>query len=123
MIVVVGGFARCGSSMLMRMLRAGGIPALADDQEGGLEYHEAVELPDNHAWLAKADGMAVKVLDPHRCVVPRQYDARFILMRRNVHEQALSQEKFLRTVLPGLPVERGYAARLAKSLASDWNLV
>lgn len=96
MITFVCGLARCGTTMAMEMLRAGGIPPYHDQgAEIGWETRKIEGLPDNHAqWLPDAEGMAVKLIDPHRHRLPQGYECRFIWMRRDFREQVRSQIKF-----------------------------
>lgn len=63
-ITVVSGLPRSGTSMLMQMLEAGGMPVLSDgarspdpdNPKGYLEYEPVKALPKNAAWLAQAVG-------------------------------------------------------------------
>jgi len=57
--VMVSGFGRCGSTMLMHMLRAGGLP-FAD----GADPHSGEHPGAAGAHAAAAPGRVVKILDP-----------------------------------------------------------
>jgi len=100
-ITVVTGFGRSGTSLLMQMLAAGGMPML--DRYPSFENDNAVRLPRYHKWLDAYKGKAVKILDPQNFMPPKGYEYRFIWTRRNYTEQAKSMRKFLNTVA-GVPV-------------------
>lgn len=115
-VILVCGFGRCGSSLLMQMLAAGDIPVTGewpgfeDDRVG----------PDfDPAWIAAQHGRAVKLLDPqlfrHR-FLPGDY--RVIWLDRDRRQQARSQAKFIRAV-QGLPIDRRGIRRLAASYRRD----
>jgi len=77
-IVVVSGLPRSGTSMMMQMLAAGGLPPLTDgvrtadesNPEGYFELEAVKDLDkpsaraDRLAWLANARGKAVKIVTP-----------------------------------------------------------
>jgi len=99
MITIISGFGRCGSSLLMQMLNAGGMtclgsfPAFEDkrvDRNGDLDF------------LRDHDGCAVKVLDPHRYRFPEGVLFGAIWLDRDLKEQAKSTIKFQKRVL-GMP--------------------
>ena len=64
-IVVVTGFGRCGSSLAMRMLCAGGMPVTTDNRDS-FEDERVMRLPGDTRWLRECEGRALKVLDPYR---------------------------------------------------------
>lgn len=111
-IVLVCGFGRCGSSMVMQMLAAGGMatvgrgPAYEDDRAG--------ERPIDAAWMVSLAGSAVKVLDPHVTRPPIGPSYRVIWMERNEREQAKSQAKFLR-MMAGVELGRHEVRAFAAS--------
>lgn len=116
MITVVAGMPRSGTSLMMAMLRAGGMP-LYYDHEGSWETEKIMLLPHTHAWLAECDGKAVKMLDPHHATPPKDLAYRFIWMDRNDVEQAKSTVKFMRAM--GVPIDRRGAPRIAESIRHD----
>ena len=109
-IVVVSGLPRSGTSMMMQMLAAGGLPPLTDgvrtaddsNPEGYFEL-EAVKGLDKAppaqsegvAWLANARGKAVKILTPLLQYLPETYNYRVILMLRPLDEVITSQNTML----------------------------
>lgn len=103
-IVIVSGLPRSGTSMMMKMLDAGGIPPLTDnireaDQDnpkGYYEYERAKKLKDgDDAWLPDAEGKAVKIISALLPHLPDTYEYRVIFMRRAMPEILASQRKML----------------------------
>lgn len=93
----VAGLGRCGTTMMMTMLDAGGFPVTGPrpSYEPGDRWSNGA--PDC-AWIAAQGGKAVKWIDPTRCLtLPSLLDTRpvAILMERNLREQARSQIKML----------------------------
>lgn len=103
-VTIVSGLPRSGTSMMMKMLEAGGMQILTDsirtaDQDnpkGYYEFERVKALPDgDFGWLSDARGKAVKViaaLVPH---LPNNYTYRIIFMRRSMSEVLASQRKML----------------------------
>lgn len=114
-IIVVVGFARCGSSLLMSMLDAGGQPVVADSSVS-YESELVRGLPEKHRWLASCGGKAVKILEPQYLKPPQGYPYHFIWMNRDLQEQAKSQYAFV----SALGIKPNKTPRvLAKSLQRD----
>lgn len=117
-IILVAGFGRCGSSLVMQMLEAGGIPVTGDwpafehpnaNITGGGEIEED--------WLDSIPGHAIKVLDPQNGHIPKR-DYLCIWCSRDPTEQARSQVKFL-SVLCGIRPDRNMIRKLAASYGRD----
>jgi hypothetical protein len=103
-IVVVSGLPRSGTSMMMKMLEAGGIPPLTDeireadrDNPRGYYEFERVKQMDKGdlAWLPKARGKAVKVIAALLKHLPAEYQYQVIFMQRDLVETLRSQQKML----------------------------
>lgn len=102
-ITVVSGLPRSGTSMMMRMLEAGGLPALSDgvrrandDNPNGYYELEAVkELARDRSWLSRARGKAVKVLCSRIRDLPPEHEYLVLFMRRDVNEVNASQMAML----------------------------
>ncbi|MDP9166651.1 MAG: sulfotransferase domain-containing protein [Actinomycetota bacterium] len=94
----VCGFGRCGSSMVMRMLDAGGLPPAAGSSP------RAYELPDlspDSLTTLDLTGRAVKLLDYaqwHGIDTLPDIPWRFVFVERNHKQQATSMIKFLRGI-------------------------
>jgi hypothetical protein len=102
-ITVVSGLPRSGTSMMMRMLSAGGMPVLADDtrpadEDNPLGYYEldAVKgLRNDRRWVQNAVGKAVKVVHLLLPELPPDYAYRVVIMRRDLGEVLASQRAML----------------------------
>src|SRR5262245_14505758 len=117
-ITFVSGFPRCGSSMVMQMLKAGGFPLFYDEgREAAYETTLIFKLPGDCAWLLRCQGRAVKLLDPHVYTPPRELSYDVIWLERDPVEQARSQVKLLNALGGALntPAER----LLAQTIVSE----
>ncbi len=102
-ITIVTGLPRSGTSMMMKMLEAGGIPPLTDKErkadddnpKGYYEFERVKKLPDDTVWLSEAEGKAVKVISQLLKHLPDHYEYRVIFMQRNLDEILASQKKML----------------------------
>jgi hypothetical protein len=97
-ILLVTGLPRSGTSLMMQMLHAGGLPVFRDTDSWSYETEFITRLPDDSAWLHDCHGKVVKLLDPHRWTLPPGLPYLFIWMSRNSKQQAKSQVKFLKTL-------------------------
>jgi len=104
MITIVSGLPRSGTSMMMQMLAAGGMPILSDGERqadednprGYLEWERIKQLPKDPGCIAEAEGKAVKVVSRLLTSLPNVHDYRVILMQRPLPEVLASQEVMLR---------------------------
>ena len=102
-VTVVSGLPRSGTSMMMRMLAAGGMPILVDDVRradadnplGYFEFDPVKRTAQDPAWVSMARGEAVKVIYALLRKLPPGYEYRAIVMRRDVHEVVASQAAML----------------------------
>ena len=103
-IVVVSGLPRSGTSMMMKMLEAGGLPPVVDglrqpdtDNPEGYYEHERIKQLDkgDSDWVAEAQGKTVKVISALVEFLPPGYHYRLIFMNRNMDEVLCSQRKML----------------------------
>lgn len=98
-ITLVSGFGRCGSSLVMQMLAAGGMPATG-------EYPTFEATCPGHTrgvdWWPTLAGKAHKVLNPTWDNVPGWVESgyRAIWLDRDPAEQAKSHQKFSAMFLP-----------------------
>lgn len=90
-VYVVTGFGRCGSTLTMRMLQAGGMPVIG--QPPAFESMRTAALGYDADWVLQQRGHAVKVLY-HRGLEFLPGDWRFIWLKRNYKQQARSFKKF-----------------------------
>ena len=103
-IIIVSGLPRSGTSMVMKMLEAGGIPPLVDhirtadddNPKGYYEFERAKKLKEGDvAWLLEAQGKVVKVIGALLVELPPDYEYRVLFMRRRIEEVLASQSKML----------------------------
>lgn len=102
-ITLVSGLPRSGTSLLMQMLAAGGIPPLtdgiraADDDNpaGYFELERVQQLKTDSAWLNEARGHAVKIITMLLYDLPPRLPCRILLMQRNLDEVLASQRTML----------------------------
>ena len=92
-IIVVSGTARSGTSMLMRILEAGGVPVLTDNirtpdyynPKGYYEYEPYKLLPNDVSWMPNAINKAVKILGTKILDLPSDYNYKIIFIRLDRH--------------------------------------
>lgn len=102
-IIVVTGLPRSGTSMMMQLLAAAGIPPHTDRQRaadpdnprGYYEHSAAMRLHDDTAWVPEARGKAVKIVAPLLLYLPRGEQYRLIIMHRALDEVVASQRAML----------------------------
>ena len=103
-VTVVSGLPRSGTSMMMKMLEAGGIPPITDEireadmdnPKGYYEFERVKQLDKgDKEWVADAQGKSVKVISQLLRHLPADYDYKVIFMRRNMDEILASQKKML----------------------------
>ena len=103
-ITVVSGLPRSGTSMMMKMLEAGGLPPLTDNvrtadednPKGYYEFERVKQLPKGDvAWLSAAQGKVVKVIAALLPYLPGGYHYRVIFMQRAMPEVLASQRQML----------------------------
>jgi len=103
-ITIVSGLPRSGTSMMMKMLEAGGIPPIIDelreaDEDNPKGYYEfervkAMDKGDT-AWIAEGHGKVVKVISALLKHLPPGEQYRVVFVRRNMSEILASQRKML----------------------------
>ncbi len=104
-IVVVSGLPRSGTSMIMKMLEAGGLPVLTDgirsaDEDNPKGYYEVERVKNlaaeaDKGWLTEARGKVVKVISFLLKSLPPQFNYRIVFIRREMEEVLASQRKML----------------------------
>ncbi|MGD2205937.1 MAG: sulfotransferase domain-containing protein [Anaerolineae bacterium] len=102
-IVIVSGLPRSGTSMMMKMLEAGGMQVLTDyireadedNPEGYYEFERVKQIEQDKAWLPEAQGKVVKMIAALLKNLPPEYAYKVVFMRRNVQEVLASQREML----------------------------
>lgn len=103
-IIVVSGLPRSGTSMMMKMLDAGGLPILTDNlreadannPKGYYEFERVKELPNgDYGWIPEAGGKVVKIVTGLVMSLPSDARYKVIFMQRAMKEVLSSQKKML----------------------------
>src|SRR5580704_12706350 len=104
MITIVSGLPRSGTSLMMQMLDAAGLPALSDGErkadtdnpKGYLEWERIKQLPKDSSLIAEAEGKVVKVISQLIMSLPAGHEYRIVFMQRPLPEVLKSQDEMLR---------------------------
>ncbi len=104
-LVVVSGLPRSGTSMMMKMLEAGGLPIMTDNvrtadvdnPKGYYEYERVKDLEKetDKSYLRDGRGKVLKVISFLLKDLPDDNAYRIIFMRRDLQEVLASQNKML----------------------------
>ena len=102
-ITVVSGLPRSGTSLMMQMLAAGGLPPLTDgirapdedNPRGYLEFEPVKRTRQDPSWVSSANGKCVKMVYLLLRDLPAASQYRVILMRRDLSEVIASQAAML----------------------------
>jgi len=103
MIVVVSGLPRCGTSLMMQMLSAGGLPVITDDERkpdadnprGYFELEKVKKIKQDSSWLDEAEGKCFKMVSMLLFDLPPERCYKVIFMLRNMSEILASQALML----------------------------
>jgi hypothetical protein len=102
--VVVSGLPRSGTSMMMKMLQAGGLELVTDsirnadddNPNGYFEFERVKQMSaGDRTWLDKAGGKVVKVISALLEHLPSDRSYKIIFMEREIKEVLASQKKML----------------------------
>jgi hypothetical protein len=104
-LVIVSGLPRSGTSMMMKMLEAGGVPIMTDSErvadidnpKGYFEYERVKDLEKetDKSYIGQGRGEALKVISFLIKDLPDDNDYRVIFMRRDLGEVITSQNKMI----------------------------
>lgn len=102
-ITIVSGLPRSGTSMMMQILDAAGVPILTDKErtpdnnnpKGYYEFEPVKKLMVDKSWLPQAKGKCVKIIAQLLPFLPANYNYKIIFMRRNMDEVLKSQQIML----------------------------
>lgn len=121
-VTVVSGLPRSGTSMMMRMLEAGGLPVMTDhirvpDESNPKGYYELEQVKQlkegNTGWVSEGIGKVVKIISSLLEYIPPEHQYRIVFMQRNMGEILASQrEMLLRRGQPADQVGDDYLAGL-----------
>jgi predicted AlkP superfamily phosphohydrolase/phosphomutase/predicted Zn-dependent protease len=121
-VTIVSGLPRSGTSLMMQMLQAGGLPSLTDgtraadenNPRGYFEFEKAKQLPTDNSWLPSGKGRAVKIVAQLLRALPvtQEFRYRVIFMQRDLDEVIASQKKMLGQTETPANLARAFAAQL-----------
>jgi hypothetical protein len=102
-VSIVSGLPRSGTSMMMRMIDEGGIPALIDNvrqadednPKGYYEFEPVKRTKQDPSWIEQACGKVVKMVHLLLLDLPKNREYRVIFMRRKLEEVVRSQNVML----------------------------
>lgn len=102
-VTIVSGLPRSGTSMMMQMLEAGGMPVLTDhirkadedNPRGYYEFEKAKKIEEDSSWLKNARGKTLKMVSALIYHLPSNENYRVIFMRRDMEEVLQSQAAML----------------------------
>lgn len=104
-IIVVSGLPRSGTSMMMQMLAAGGVPIVSDgvrtpDESNPAGYLEleavkTLDKPGDRRWLTESRGRAVKIVSALLEHLPPSHNYQVIFMERPLADVLVSQDAML----------------------------
>lgn len=102
-ITIVSGLPRSGTSMMMKMLEAGGMSILTDNirvadednLKGYYEFERVKKLEEDKEWLDDAKGKVVKVISYLLKYLPDTHKFKIIFMQREIFEVLASQRKMM----------------------------
>jgi len=128
-VTIVTGLPRSGSSLLMQMLEAGGVPPLYDgvreadenNPRGFYEYEPVKKGREYGQWMPGARGRAVKIIAPLLRALPRNQQYRAVICHRPLDQILASQAKMLSRLDPenaqqDRPLRRNYLRQLNRAL-------
>ncbi len=123
-VTLVSGLPRSGTSMMMKMLEAGGMQVLADhlrtanedNPEGYYEFERVKKIEHDHAWLDDARGKVVKMISALLRHLPPTYRYKVVFMRRRLEEVLASQRQML--IRRGKPTDTTSDAKMAEFFAN-----
>ena len=102
-ITIVSGLPRSGTSMMMQMLEAGGLPVCTDgvrsadldNPRGYYEFEPVKEVRRDCSWLNQARGKATKMVYRLLYDLPTGYEYRILFLQRDLREVLASQRAML----------------------------
>ncbi len=102
-ITIVSGLPRSGTSMMMQMLEAGGMPVVTDNirrpdednPRGYYEFEKVKKIKEDVSWLDSCQGRAFKMVTALLYHLPPDKKYKVIFMRREMKEILASQKAML----------------------------
>lgn len=119
-VILVAGLGRCGTTMVMNMLAAAGVPCVGPAP--AYEVDEVNHRPPSYDWLRAQQGKALKLLNPHCSAPLPPCPSVVIWLDRDRIEQARSHAKFVHLVAGAPAADRRHVRAMAKGLERDRGL-
>jgi hypothetical protein len=102
-VTIVSGLPRSGTSMMMKMLEAGGMAVVTDNvrtadednPKGYYEFERVKKIETDTAWLPEARGKVVKMISALLRHLPADHRYKVVFMRRRIDEVLASQRQML----------------------------
>jgi hypothetical protein len=102
-ITIVSGLPRSGTSMMMKMLEAGGMEVVVDNvrqadddnPQGYYELERVKQIKQDTAWLDSVQGKAVKMVSMLLYDLPADRNYNILFMKRDIDEILVSQRIML----------------------------
>lgn len=124
-VILVSGLPRSGTSMMMQMLGAGGVPLLidevrradSDNPAGYYEFEPVKRTRSDASWVRQARGKAVKIVYRLLYDLPADVDYRVLFMHRRLSEVFASQNAMLDRTAPG--IDRMSESNFAETFAAE----
>ncbi len=106
MITIVSGLPRSGTSLMMQILKEGGMNLLTDNireadennQRGYYEFEKVKKMAIDNSWLVNADGKVIKIIAQLLRFLPHTFDYKIIFMERDYSEVINSQNKMIKNL-------------------------
>ena len=103
-ITIVSGLPRSGTSMMMRMLEAGGMEVVTDNirkangdnPHGYFEFEKVKKIKEDSSWLDETFGKVFKMVSMLLYELPSDKNYKIIFMKRNMKEIMASQRIMLK---------------------------
>ena len=102
-ITIVSGLPRSGTSMMMRMIEAGGVEVVTDNvrkadidnPRGYYELEKVKKIKEDCSWLKDCRNKAFKMVSELLYHLPDYEEYKILFMLRNMDEMLASQRKML----------------------------
>ena len=102
-IIIVSGLPRSGTSMMMQMLKAGGMSVVTDyirkadedNPRGYFEFEKVKKIKEDVSWLEDCRGKVFKMVSELLYHLPENRQYKIIFMTREMKEMLASQRAML----------------------------
>ncbi len=102
-VTIVSGLPRSGTTLMMRMIEAGGLPAVVDNirkadddnPDGYYEFEPVKKVKQDTSWLDGAAGKVVKMVSMLLYDLPAERKYKVVFMKRDLQETLASQRVML----------------------------